>query len=116
MFGYHVVRFVDTAIEVSAETDERLAILAAAKPGGVAIVPTYDHALRSRWHLGDDFASYPWLRDYVGGELFDVTRVDLDRLDRARRTVRGALRAAARAWMFRRRRTGRSRPRHARVT
>ncbi len=88
LFGYHVVRFVDTAIEVSAENAERLAILAAAKPGSVAIVPTYDHAQRSRWHLGDDFASYPWLRDYVGGELFDVTRVDLDRRDPKRRTVR----------------------------
>ena len=83
VFGYHVVRFVETSVAVKAENDDRLAILAAANPGTVATVPTYDHARRSRWHLGDDFLNYPWLRDYVGGELFDLARVDLDRLDRA---------------------------------
>ncbi len=83
VFGYHVVRFVETSTAVRAENDERLAILNATAPGTVAIVPTYDHARRSRWHLGDDFAIYPWLRDYVGGELFDLAGVDLDRLDRA---------------------------------
>jgi len=88
VFGYHVVRFVDTSIAIASESADRLAILEAARPGSVAIVPTFDHAQRSRWHLGDDFAIYPWLRDYVGGELFDLAGVDLDRPDRARRVVR----------------------------
>jgi hypothetical protein len=83
VFGYHVVRFVETSVAVKAENDDRLAILDAARSGTVAIVPTYDDARRSRWHLGDDFLHYVWLRDYVGGELFDLARVDLDRLDRA---------------------------------
>jgi hypothetical protein len=83
VFGYHVVRFVETSVAVKAENDERLAILDAARPGTVAVVPTYDHARRTRWHPGDDFLYFPWLRDYVGGELFDLARVDLDRLDRA---------------------------------
>jgi Family of unknown function (DUF6056) len=79
VFGYHVVRFVDTSLAVKAENEERLAILAATLPGTVAVVPTYEHDRRSRWNLGDDFVYYPWLRDYVGGELFDLARVDLDR-------------------------------------
>lgn len=78
VFGYHVVRFVETGASVKAETDERLAILGAAAPGSVVAVPSYEYAQRSHWHLGDDFAIYPWLRDYVGGELFDLSRIDLD--------------------------------------
>ncbi len=83
VFGYHVVRFVETSVAVDAENTQRLAILRAATPGTVAVVPSYDHLHRSRWHLGDDFEYYPWLRDYVGGELFDLARVDVDRRDRA---------------------------------
>jgi hypothetical protein len=84
VFAYHVVRFVATSIAVKAESDERLALLDAAAPGTVAVVPTYDHAERSRWHLGDDFMMFPWLRNYVDGELFDLARIDLDQRDPAR--------------------------------
>ncbi|MDB4957374.1 MAG: hypothetical protein JWO36_4943 [Myxococcales bacterium] len=82
VFGYHVVRFVETSVGVKAENEQRLAILRAARPGSIAVVPSYGYARRSRWHLGDDFQYYPWLRDYVGGELFDLARIDLDRRDR----------------------------------
>jgi hypothetical protein len=78
IFGYHIVRFVETGASVKAETDERLAILAAAAPGSVAVIPAYEYAERSHWHLGDDLAMYPWLRGYVGGELYDLAGVDLD--------------------------------------
>jgi hypothetical protein len=84
VFGYHVVRFVETSVAVAAENAARIAILEAAPPGSVAVVPTYAHAQRTRWHLGDDFASYPWLRQYVGGELYDLSGVDLDRASGAR--------------------------------
>jgi hypothetical protein len=83
VFGYHVVRFVDTSISAKLDGDRRSALLAAAKPGTVAVVPSFTDAERSRWSLGDDLAYFPWLRDYVGGELFDLARVDLDRRDRA---------------------------------
>jgi len=82
VFGYHVVRFVETSVNVKAENEQRIAILGAATPGTIAVVPSYDYTQRSRWHLGDDFQYYPWLRDYVGGELYDLARVDVDRRDR----------------------------------
>ncbi len=83
VLGYHVVRFVQTSVEVQAESDDRIARLAAATPGSVAVVPTYDHPQRSRWQPGDDFVHYAWLRTYVGGELYDLARIDLDRPDPA---------------------------------
>lgn len=82
IFGYHVARFVETAIATTAANTDRIARLEAAPPGSVAVVPAYAADQRSRWHLGDDFAYYPWLRSYVGGELYDLARVDLDRRDR----------------------------------
>jgi hypothetical protein len=83
VFGYHVVRFVETGLAVRADNGERIALLAAAPPGTVAVVPTYTHAVRSRWFPGDDFIYFPWLRDYVGGELYDLATIDLDRFDGA---------------------------------
>jgi hypothetical protein len=84
VFGYHVVRFVDTYAAVKADNDDRLAIMSAAAPGTVAVAPSYALHERSRWHVGDDFEYYPWLRDYVGGELFDLAGVDRDPRNRAR--------------------------------
>jgi hypothetical protein len=83
LFAYHVVGFIGTYAAVKAENDDRLARLAATPPGTVAVLPTYDHHERTRWHIGDDFAIYPWLRQYVGGQLYDLSRVDLDGRDRA---------------------------------
>jgi hypothetical protein len=82
-FGYHVVRYVETGRAVKAQSDQRLAILAATPPGEVAVVSTYDAPRRSRWQLGDDFVYHPWLAGYVGGELYDLARVDRDRRDPA---------------------------------
>lgn len=81
VFGYHVVRFVETGVTMKLESDERIALLAAAPKGSVAVVPTYSYARHSRWLPGDDFIYFPWLRDYVGGELFDLATIDLDRFD-----------------------------------
>jgi len=83
LFAYHVVRFIETYVAVKAENDDRIAALHAARPGTIAVVPSYDRARRTRWHLGDDFQIYPWLADYVGGELYDLARVDLDRRQRS---------------------------------
>lgn len=77
--AYHCVRFVETAVGLEAENDDRIALLGATKPGNVAVLPSYEHTSRSRWYFGDDFHMYPWLRDYVGGELFDLAAIDLDR-------------------------------------
>jgi hypothetical protein len=84
VFGYHVVRFVDTYVTLKQENDHRLAILRATPRGTIAVVPSYGLERRSRWNLGDDFQYHPWLADYVGGELFDLARVDLDHRKRAR--------------------------------
>jgi hypothetical protein len=78
VLGYHAVRFVACIAELKGENDERLAILADAPPGSDVVVPSYRDVSRSRWELGDDFRVSQWLRDYVGGELFDVARVDVD--------------------------------------
>ena len=63
---FHVVRFVSTYAAVKAENDDRLDRLAAHQP-----LVRYEHAERTRWHLGDDFALYPWLQTYVESELYD---------------------------------------------
>jgi hypothetical protein len=76
--AFHCVRFVETSVGLKAENDERIALLRAATPGTVALVPSYEFDSRSRWHLGDDFKMYPWLRDYVGGQLYDLAAVELD--------------------------------------
>jgi hypothetical protein len=81
LLGYHAVRFVATARRLAAENADRLALLGAAAPGTDVVVPHYADDVRSRWVLGDDFGTYPWLREYVGGELYDLARVDLDRGD-----------------------------------
>jgi hypothetical protein len=77
LFAYHAVRFVATYAAVKAENDARMAWLAAARPGTVARVPAYEHAQRTRWHLGDDFLLYPWLAEYVGTELYDLAGIDV---------------------------------------
>ena len=82
VFGYHAVRFVETTLEVKAENEHRIAILQAAPPGTTVVIPSFEHVQRSRWQLGDDLQTYPWLREYVGGELFDLARIDLGRRDR----------------------------------
>ncbi len=73
---YHCVRFVETYIQVKAESDERIAILRATPKWTVAKVPPLDHARRSRWHWGDDFR-YASLRQYVGAEVFDLSGIEL---------------------------------------
>ncbi|HEY5924722.1 MAG TPA: DUF6056 family protein [Kofleriaceae bacterium] len=80
--GFHALRFVETYAQFKTENDERLAILENARPGTVAVVPSHEPARRSRWHFGDDFTQHPWLGDYVGGELFDLVRVDVDQHQR----------------------------------
>jgi hypothetical protein len=85
--AYHYVRFVDTSLGLQTESAHRIALLDAARPGSVAIVPSYEHTGRSRWYFGDDFSLHPWLADYVGGELFDLGAVELDQ-PRRRRVVR----------------------------
>jgi hypothetical protein len=77
-FGYHALRFVEAGYQGRADSDQRLALLGATRPGAVAVVPSYRDPKRSRWQLGDDFVDFPFLRDYVGGELFDLARVDVD--------------------------------------
>ncbi|CAN5366601.1 hypothetical protein BH11MYX1_BH11MYX1_50900 [soil metagenome] len=81
VFGYHVERFVTTLSEVKTENDERIAIMRAARPGSIVVVPTYTHPDRTRWLFGDDLAHFPWFREYVAGELFGLARVDLDRME-----------------------------------
>ncbi|MEO8552790.1 MAG: DUF6056 family protein, partial [Kofleriaceae bacterium] len=83
VFGYHVVRFVEVGLVTKGENDERLALLAAAPPGSVAVVPRYTYASHSRWFPGEDFIYFPWLGAYVGGELHDLATVDLDRFEGA---------------------------------
>jgi hypothetical protein len=82
VFAYHVILFVTTYATAKAENDQRLALLGEAKPGFAAVVPMYDAYERSRWSFGDDFQQHPWLGTYVGGELYDLSRVDLDRRHR----------------------------------
>ena len=79
--AYHGARFVVTAVARKTENDHRIALLSAAKPGTIAVVPSYEHESRTRWYLGDDFKA-EWLRDYVGGQLFDLAGVELDRPQR----------------------------------
>jgi Family of unknown function (DUF6056) len=83
--AYHCARFVVTGAARKAENDHRIALLRAAKPGTIAVVPSYELERRTRWYLGDDFKAHPWLRDYVGGQLFDLAGVEMDRPQR--RTV-----------------------------
>jgi hypothetical protein len=77
LFAYHAFRFVQVYIAVKADSDKRLALLHAAKPGEVTLVPSYDYKRRSRWHWGDDFR-YASLREYVGNEVFDLKNIELD--------------------------------------
>jgi hypothetical protein len=77
--GYHAARFLETSIQLEADSEQRLALLRDTPPGRIAIVPTFQRTARTRWVFGDDFQMYPWLRDYVGGSLFDLPAVELDR-------------------------------------
>jgi hypothetical protein len=81
VFAYHAVRFVETSLSTKADNDDRLERLDRARPGTVIAVPRYRDAEHSRWVLGDDLLYFPWLAGYVGGELHDLARVDLDRRD-----------------------------------
>jgi hypothetical protein len=74
--AYHCIRFVETYVQVKAESDERIAILRSTPKWTVARVPPLDHARRTRWHWGDDFR-YASLREYVGAEIFDVSGIEL---------------------------------------
>jgi hypothetical protein len=87
LFAYHVVRFVATYAAVKAENDARIAMMRDARPGTVVRLPPYEHQMRSRWHLGDDFQLYPWLGEYVGRELYDLANVEIEGMP-ARPTVR----------------------------
>ena len=82
IFGYHIVRFVDATKGLAPENAQRLALLQAAAPGSVAIVPPYTTIQPSRWVFGDDFVVAEWLRDYVAGDLYDLSRVDLEQRER----------------------------------
>ena len=95
LFGYHAVRFVTTSYRLADENRDRIARLGAAAPGSDVVVPHYSDDERSRWLLGDDFGTYPWLSAYVGGELYDLGRVDLDRRDPHARARFAAVRAYA---------------------
>ena len=77
LFAYHVVRFVATYAAVKAENDTRIAMMRETAPGSVVRLPPYEHQMRSRWHLGDDFQLYPWLGEYVGRELYDLANVEI---------------------------------------
>jgi hypothetical protein len=77
VFAYHVVQFVAIYGEVKAENDERIARLETATPGTVAYLPPYEQTGRSRWHLGDDFQTYPWLAEYIASELYDLANVQV---------------------------------------
>jgi hypothetical protein len=79
--SYNAIRFIEASSRVSTENIDRLARLAATPPGTVAIVPRYSHAERSRWEYGDDFVEASWLRDYVGGALYDLAGISLDPSD-----------------------------------
>ena len=67
LFAFHATRFISVYAAVKAENDDRIARLEAHRP-----LPAYEHADRTRWHLGDDFALYPWLQAYVETELYDL--------------------------------------------
>ena len=81
VLAYHAVRFVETSLSTRADNDDRLARLARARPGSAIVVPRYAYAEHSRWVLGDDFQYFPWLAGYVGGELHDLARVDVEHRD-----------------------------------
>lgn len=78
---YIAARFVESSWRVHAENDDRLARLAATPPGTVAVVPMYSHPDQTRWEYGDDFVEARWLRDYVGGTLYDLAGVSLTSRD-----------------------------------
>ena len=75
LFAYHVVQFVGTYAQVKADNDDRLAVLAGARPGTQVTLRPYENDTRSRWQLGDDFTTYPWLAHYVTTELYDLAGV-----------------------------------------
>ena len=78
LFAYHAVRFVETYVAVKAENDARIALMRETRPGTVAYVPAFDHNLRTRWHLGDDFQIHPWLGEYVATELYDLANLHVN--------------------------------------
>jgi hypothetical protein len=69
VFGWHAVQLVLIYPRAKAENDARMAIVRAARPGGIAYVPPYSHFNRSRYFLGDDM-TYASLREYVAHEVF----------------------------------------------
>jgi len=75
LFAYHVVTFIASYAPLKAENADRIAVLAHARPGTVVTLAPYTHDMRSRWELGDDFTTYPWLAQYVAGELYDLAGV-----------------------------------------
>ncbi|HSD86720.1 MAG TPA: DUF6056 family protein [Kofleriaceae bacterium] len=77
LFAYHAARFIEIYVAVKAENEQRIAILRATRPGTVAFLPPYEHDQRSRWHIGDDFKTYPWLAEYVATEMFDLANASV---------------------------------------
>lgn len=73
---YHAVRFVEVYAAGGAENRRRIAILRAARPGTVAVVPPY-HTRRPRWFPADDFRVAA-IREYVAHEVFDLAGIELD--------------------------------------
>ena len=76
--GYHAIRFTMVYWSAKRESDARIALLRAAAPDTIAIVPPYKGWRRSRWQWGDDF-QYASLREYVANEVFDLRNIDYDR-------------------------------------
>ena len=76
IFAYHAVRFVQVYAAGGAENRRRIAILRAARPGTVAMVPAY-RTRRSRWFPADDFRIAA-IREYVAHEVFDLAGIELD--------------------------------------
>jgi hypothetical protein len=74
--AYHAVRFVEVYAIAGAENRRRIALLRAAAPDSVAVVPAY-RTQRSRWYPPDDFRIAE-VREYVARELFGLAGIELD--------------------------------------
>ncbi|HET9625499.1 MAG TPA: DUF6056 family protein [Kofleriaceae bacterium] len=79
VFAWHAVRFVGVYWLVKRDNDARIAVLRAARPGTVAVVPPYKAWKRTRWFWGDDF-QYASLREYVANEVYDLHNIQYDRI------------------------------------
>ncbi len=78
VFAFHAYKFVDVYAGAKQENDDRIAMLRAAAPDTVAVLPPYDAWKRTRWYWGDDL-QYASLREYVANEVFDLANIRYDR-------------------------------------